>query len=435
MTQPRTSNTTSLEFTNHQLITKKLVSTSYELHKQESSITNEDVNHILRIVEILGGMDCILGEYLCEQSNIHMTHHQLNQLNQLFVTPTNIKPRNNDGGLTQLMSLSHDEDHTKYNSMHCEFDPCYIYLYHLVGTTFAEQIQKIMHSTWPHLLFCLCVVGGVFIETNLQHHIIAPLYSLTFGGFGAMLYLSIWLLSVNKKGLTLIIQTFEFWIKCGYITLGMALILVNTYAYNNNVIGGSISDHKYLRLAADIMRSMNVILCVIVISMFDALQINRTAKILFSTIMATAVTFMCVYWEYRAYFNGRESVVFLSKSNNVSLSLLSIQQGMIEVIAVFSWKQAIFTMIRKGRCVLIKYSPTIEWKTNQTNDVSIPGAIDDTNDSKIIDTVKYIQDTPTVENRCTPTVDAADIRVMDANNNEGKHHDSSMEMSRSCSND
>eukprot|EP01083_Nonionella_stella_P315203 1137877_1 len=218
-----------------------------------------------------------------------------------------------------------------------------------------------------------------------------------------LFYLVFWLLSVNKRGLRLIIQTFEFWLKFGYITIGVTLILINTYVYSNNILNEDVSNHKYLRFVADIVMFLNVILTVIIISMFDALRINRTAKVLFSTVFAIGVTIMCVYWEYLTYFNGRKSVVYVS--DNVSLSLLSIQHGMIEVIALFSWKQAILTMIRKGRCVLIKYSPCIEWETNKSNDVSVIEPTDDTNDSKIIDLdmAEYIQDTPTVEveDRCT----------------------------------
>eukprot|EP01083_Nonionella_stella_P111552 327281_1 len=368
-------------------ITKKLVNAAYKSYKDEDSDINES-----QIIHILGGIDMILYEFLRERSDVQITQNQLNRLHQLFITPKQCQSQNKHSVLAKLFSFQNDEQYIDYTT-HIFDDSC-TYLHQFLGDVLATKIVNILHSTWPHIIFF--VMMGIFLVLRLwcSEHIIYSLFMLICSGLATHFYVMIWLLSVNKKGLGLVMQTFEFWFKCAYITIGVVLLLVNQYALNN--AWGSMN-HKYLRLAGHIATFFNGVLVIIIISMFDALRISRSSKVLFSVTAAIGTTIMCIYSEYMTYFNGNDSMIYVT--NSIGLSLLSLQQNAMEIIAIFSWKQAILTIVKRGRCVLIKHSPYIEWKTDSKKtsedlpDVQEP-TVTEEHDTSIgpLNTMRYLPD-------------------------------------------
>eukprot|EP01083_Nonionella_stella_P111553 327284_1 len=367
-------------------ITKKSVSAAFESYKGEDRDIWES-----QIIHILGGIDVVLDEFLRETDDVHITQNQLYRLHQLFSTP-----QNKYGALTKLFSMQHDEDYIDFTT-HIFDDSC-TYLHDFLGNILATKILNILHSAWPHVIFFVFVTGFVVLRIWCANHIVFPLYTLICTGFISHFYVIFWLLSVNKKGIVLVMQTFEFWLKSANITIGLVLLTMNHYVLK---IWGDDSwgnmNHKYLRLAGHIATFFNGVLVIIIISMFDALRISRSSKVLFSVTAAIGTTIMCIYSEYMTYFNGNDSMIYVT--NSIGLSLLSLQQNAMEIIAIFSWKQAILTIVKRGRCVLIKHSPYIEWKTDSKKtsedlpDVQEP-TVTEEHDTSIgpLNTMRYLPD-------------------------------------------
>eukprot|EP01083_Nonionella_stella_P075703 205886_1 len=335
-------------------ITKKSVSAAFESYKGEDRDIWES-----QIIHILGGIDVVLDEFLRETDDVHITQNQLYRLHQLFSTP-----QNKYGALTKLFSMQHDEDYIDFTT-HIFDDSC-TYLHDFLGNILATKILNILHSAWPHVIFFVFVTGFVVLRIWCANHIVFPLYTLICTGFISHFYVIFWLLSVNKKGIVLVMQTFEFWLKSANITIGLVLLTMNHYVLK---IWGDDSwgnmNHKYLRLAGHITTYVNIVLIMITISMFDALHVSRSSKVICSVAIAIGMTVIGIYSEYNEYMtflNSNDSMFYVT--NSIGWSLLSLQQNAIEITAIFSWKQAILTIVKRGRCVLIKHSPYIEWKTD-----------------------------------------------------------------------
>ena len=90
-----------------------------------------------------------------------------------------------------------------------------------------------------------------------------------------------------------------------------------------------------------------------------------------------SLTFTMVYEGYLLCFNHDDVSVELSQ--DLSLSLKSLQFNAYQLLCIFSWKQTVFTWYRGKQCVLIKHSPYIKWiqPSNHQKDIQDTNKEDD----------------------------------------------------------
>ena len=153
-----------------------------------------------------------------------------------------------------------------------------------------------------------------------------------------------WILSINRHAFKLLIISFEFWFKIGNIMIGAIASMINEYILTPN-------NPKYLilRFCGDIILFSNVVFALIIISMFDGLYINCFSKISLSITTTFWFIVIAIYLQFKIY-DGDNTLIKLY--GNLSISLLSIQINTVQILAIFSCKQAILTILRPNRCIM-----------------------------------------------------------------------------------
>eukprot|EP01083_Nonionella_stella_P298825 1014187_1 len=367
-----------------QTITKDSVLQSYHLFK-DRNIDMVD-SSILSVINHLGGVDNILEEFLHKDNNIHISQAQLNQLNQLF---TNKHPTT-----TTVLSSSNGNEfeiYNKHDEMYHQFDISDTYFQDICSATLSQTALKIATAPWAHVLFALVFLLSLISRAILRtkNTLIAPLFAL-ISGVVTLGYVMVWFLSANKQGVRLVLLTFEFWLKCGYGLLFVVSRFMNLHIFP---VTETANVHRELQITSDIAMLSNLILIVFILSMFDALYINRVSKVLFS-----------------------DSVITVT--DRIRLSLVSLQINAMEVLVLFFWRQTVLTLVNKERCVLIKYRPHIQWiDKRKTKDIgNITSPTNDNND--VLPTHDEVDDKQTVQRAFEVAIDHAHMTIEGQDNSE-----------------
>eukprot|EP01083_Nonionella_stella_P196610 723289_1 len=336
----------------HETITRQMVTKSFELYKSQCNKMDE-----AQIIDILGGIDFIFNECLSENNHTHMTKNQLCRLHQLFITP----PRNgNEEGMNQIANMVGDESILHNHDMHI-FDVTDTYLYTILAEERAANLSNRFHSVWPHL-FAVCGLSIVIILRVTVGDPLIFLLILILVWPAMLFYVTMWLLCINKKAILLIMHTFEFWLK----------LICTVIATTLNTIHPPIDTTKYPVLYKCILIgwTFNFIGVVISVAMFDGLNIARRYKIILSGAFSISLAISVIYLEYDLSF--KRSDFTIDFTNNITLSLLSIQQSALQMVAVFCCKQTILTVFTcDARSILIKHRAYIEWNVTQTGLVAV----------------------------------------------------------------
>eukprot|EP01084_Bolivina_argentea_P021015 39035_1 len=375
----------------HQIDTK----TVYKLFKQQLSGIQDNENDILQIVHILGGIETILDEFFSNENNIHITQTQLQKLHQLLSTPQKYQSYNKTNSLTTLKSLNKQETiYSKEDEMCYKFDISDTVLNSLFAKESAKKPLTLIHTTTAHFIWAITLVAFLIIRLFMEESIIYPIYTLIVCGIAWHFYIIGWILSANRKSIKLLSKSFEFWFKILNVCTAVCIYWIGRYYFNPYSFGNT-----YLRIGADIGIFSNIIFVVVIISMFDTFNINRIAKITLSTCTALGFSVVAIQLKTMTFYDGDRTLISINRDNNIYsyLSLMSIQINVLEILAIFSWKQTFFTIIKKNRCVLIKYSPHIEWIDNKSNNKILSTVstcvVSDANKSydNVLNTNKYVQ--------------------------------------------
>eukprot|EP01083_Nonionella_stella_P157217 510202_1 len=390
-----------------QTITKDSVLQSYHLFK-DRNIDMVD-SSILSVINHLGGVDNILEEFLHKDNNIHISQAQLNQLNQLF---TNKHPTT-----TTVLSSSNGNEfeiYNKHDEMYHQFDISDTYFQDICSATLSQTALKIATAPWAHVLFALVFLLSLISRAILRtkNTLIAPLFAL-ISGVVTLGYVMVWFLSANKQGVRLVLLTFEFWLKCGYGLLFVVSRFMNLHIFP---VTETANVHRELQITSDIAMLSNLILIVFILSMFDALYINRVSKVLFSGSVALFFTLTLILQYFTIYVNGIDSVITVT--DRIRLSLVSLQINAMEVLVLFFWRQTVLTLVNKERCVLIKYRPHIQWiDKRKTKDIgNITSPTNDNND--VLPTHDEVDDKQTVQRAFEVAIDHAHMTIEGQDNSE-----------------
>eukprot|EP01083_Nonionella_stella_P087824 244483_1 len=357
----------------HETITRQMVTKSFELYKSQCNKMDE-----AQIIDILGGIDFIFNECLSENNHTHMTKNQLCRLHQLFITP----PRNgNEEGMNQIANMVGDESILHNHDMHI-FDVTDAYLYTILGEERAANLSNRFHSVWPHL-FAVCGLSIVIIlRLTMVDRLIFPLIAILV--WPAMIfYVTMWLLCINKKAMRLIMHTFEFWLKLVCMVIAVTMVAIHI------ILDPPIDIIKYpvlLYIFSLSGAAFNCIGFVIIVAMFDGLNITRRYKIILSGAFSIFTAIYAIVLEYNLSFKRRDFTIDFT--NNITLSLLSIQQSAFQMVAVFFGKQTILSVFTSdARSILIKHRPYIEWNVTKTmsNPTDDQSTVDTTQDDDLSD--------------------------------------------------
>eukprot|EP01084_Bolivina_argentea_P295835 509453_1 len=332
---------------NHNMtITKKSV---YELHQQRLSngINNED--NSLLIMNILGGIDNILTNYLTDKNNLNITNNTLLQINQMLITPQKYKNANTSKTSTKITATKHNEQTD--NSFFYTFNINNTFLHHVFGNEKAEKILNVIHSKITQYIISLSVIIWIILII-IGEGLISAIYFIICWSFLTIPYMLFWILSSNRHAFYLIIKSFEFWLRVVYGAI--LAILIGIY-YQHNVSTVNIIIYWIYNIIAMI----TIILTTIYISIFDAVKITKTYKIAISVICSGVMVFTSIYWQF-LLSEKYDYIVYIPVTNG-SLSFYSMISSAARILGIFFCKQAVLAIIRNEKAVTIKHTPIIKW--------------------------------------------------------------------------
>eukprot|EP01084_Bolivina_argentea_P036479 67493_1 len=235
------------------------IDTLPEYHEQRTLNNVKNQYHTHNIVNVLGGIDTILTDYIniTKQSNnnISLNEHQIQQIYQII--------SNTDTLLTNTTNIN--ENNSKLDVVYY-FDQTNNFLYSLFGYTIADKIEYIWYNTY--IVAVLMISSAIWYGVNVSFPKVNSSSSYFFAeiAFASIIYIYMLLvmLSVNKTAFYGTIKTFDFYIKSYYI-IAVTIAL--------NLYWKSINEYKNVKLIDNLQRTVMVLL-IMTFSIVDGLNIS-----------------------------------------------------------------------------------------------------------------------------------------------------------------
>ena len=162
------------------------------------------------------------------------------------------------------------------------------------------------------------------------------------------------ILSMNRIAMKQCMSQFVFWFQT-YKALesSMWLYLIDYVLLRDETI-------KAIELVADFWVNIAKILCIALIAATDAWSVSRNMK-LFITIAGTLYVGFTAFYSTFMDPNLIQDTSF-SIIKGYTMDAQSLYAESNRVLALFMLRQTILTLIRKNECVTIRYAPYVEWK-------------------------------------------------------------------------
>ena len=237
-----------------------------------------------------------------------------------------------------------------------QFEPNDTLLHKLFGSNVGPKIMQIIYHKYVMAIGGLLIISGMIIPwLGLDGYII---YTVSlFGCFWCFMVLILFILSVNRTALRLILRSFEFWFKfANAIALIVLWILIQC----------QYKPDKWLVINT-ILRVLEV-LAVILFSILDGLQWPLKSKFIIGFLMACNYSIYAIvgtlFWEDK-------SQTVIQITDTMKFKLLSMTVSVYRVLAIFIWKQTILSVWKRKKATIVKYSPYIEWAANTSHEYDI----------------------------------------------------------------
>ena len=119
-------------------------------------------------------------------------------------------------------------------------------------------------------------------------------------------------------------------------------------------------ENAELSMIATILIGIVIILAITIVSLFDAVRMDKIIKIIASGICALIAILWTILQQVTAY-QGEQA--FVEVVGRIGFSLTAINISTTRVLAIFLTKQAYNTWRRakKNKCVSMKYTPYVKW--------------------------------------------------------------------------
>eukprot|EP01084_Bolivina_argentea_P272846 464635_1 len=320
----------------------------YELHQELLSNGVKNTTKTDDLIAVIGGIDIILSHYLAASMTNKAKHSTLNniQLQQIYEILSKCNKK--------LIVKELKEEHTNELIFHFNKDHTYLHL------LFGVYANKIIHS----FIYNKSFLYPMFIIANIGflqffHGYIPDFFILipAFVMWGIVFpWLILLVLSVNTKAFKMIVKSFDFWIKMLYMLLYTVTRFVYIHYYATNISEGR---RHILWFIYDTIYASVRIIVILIWSSLDALQLPLYIKIYLGLLISIIYSLNALFISLYAQSNGDDSIIHLTDS--IAISLISYCESSIRIVAIFLWKQTLMSILKRNRCILIKYSPFIQW--------------------------------------------------------------------------
>ena len=332
-------------------------STSVDRESLLNAFMDNDTNNtdqtVIEIVNALGGMQNVLTMML-SSSDIHIDEHQMISLHKIITSKQPIQ---------QTDILYTEDNDPLHPELTYNFNTADTYLHVILGDDVGHKAYNIICS---RIIVILLAMASFAYSLNFWYPLDWVVSKNIFQEIAAIM-LIIWLmaalLTANRKSTTLILQSFEFWFKLLYLVQSCIALLVYWFVLTDSTKWkGYQVDGSYvwnLELFSTCLYSIALIVSYCIVANFDAFRISVLTKTLIAVLFAVVMGFFSVMYTF--YWDPVAIEVL-----NYKILVTSLISGSTQVVCIFSWKQAAMSILKKNRCALIKYSPFIKWKDDQT---------------------------------------------------------------------
>eukprot|EP01084_Bolivina_argentea_P079352 143959_1 len=317
----------------------------YTIHQQQLAHNKNNSNNSNKLIEILGGIDQILIDYLSSHNQMHLNQTQLQQIHATITS----QPDDNFLMVTQ-------QTHT---SNYC-LNICDTLIQDKFGiVTGTKIIQFLFNKLLILILALLHIVYRIWdikMFGTWYNGVSAALffeYRIIVVSMGMIWYLSV-LLSVNQKALKLSCQTFVFWFKI--VTIIKISIEDFILVYVTNYFGKDVM--ATLDVIGNVELHLAIILLIAIIGSIDGYNITLKTKLLLGIVISLYFSIWTIYITFTLKENDKSKIII---GHNIQYSVLSSWISGYQMLSIFLWKQTILLIWNKDKAVNISHHPTILW--------------------------------------------------------------------------
>ena len=218
-------------------------------------------------------------------------------------------------------------------------------LFHRIVPNMADRLLGIIFSKFMTILMgvLLASVNSIMFWLGF-HKTITGTVGLIIVSTCLYLYWISLLLAMNTKTTKLILQTFEFWFKIFYaVRYGIFLIIRDGKCMNSLF-------YPYTYIIPPF-----IILMVLVLCLLDGLKLPLRVKIAILVISAVIFTINALQWTFLAVDQCLINIF------SYKLDMVESMKSSARIIAIFAWKQAIYSIFMEPKSSLIKKNVKIIW--------------------------------------------------------------------------
>ena len=228
------------------------------------------------------------------------------------------------------------------------------YITHLFNPNVSQKIISILQNKIPWIIFFIgfftyliwsTIENGDWSIAILIYRVIFLFSTIIFGIFISLV--------TNRKMIRVIAKQFAFWFKMLTIIQWSVSWLWIRY------VSTKVTSHP-LEIVEDVLLQIVIFLGVANVSVSDAHQNSRRMKICLGIFLSMSFSIAAVAITFIIHQDvGAAATIHIS--DKLAVDLVSTNIGAMQVLSIFFWKQTIFTIKKKDKCVTIKNSPYLEW--------------------------------------------------------------------------
>ena len=342
------------------------------LHVHQNNNTDNIDEHKNELIGALGGLDNILTMIL-SSNDTTLSHQQLTQIERI-INPNNTlvsEQEDNDSIIANRLKQV-DENQNPPQWVYC-FNSNNTYLHTLFGDDTGKTIFQLIYS--KRCIFATLILISFLSGTSFMFYFLKMLIwsniMLQIAFVIGAIYLILLLLSANRKCLRLCFESFEYWLKCYYFMQYSVAAFVYYYALTDSeewdeygsysVPSGSIL--YYLEMLSYLLQLLCTSLLVVVFLSIDSLQLNLRVRRLVGVLIGILSTAVAINITFILETNP--STIIHVKFLDIHFSVRDLMVSGMQILSVLFWKQTILSILKRNKCILIKYSPYIQWRDYQ----------------------------------------------------------------------
>eukprot|EP01084_Bolivina_argentea_P118786 210692_1 len=288
-------------------------------------------NRMVDLINVFGGIDDVLQHYLSSQSNVNLSQIQLQQINDILLSPITTKYDAKNSMYTLHASMNNTIIHSVLNNNRAR--QIINFLFGRICTGFIT------------LTIVFMTIFGVWHVVSSAVNIICWLFTVILGVYALLI-----LLSLNRNITKQIITTFEFWFKL-YSCIKYYVCYMIVVVYWKIPVVGIILYH---------IVALVWLLLIIDYSLVDALNIQFYFKATFMVVGSIGMTVYAFIWTFRI-IPDMPPISITIFNHEIDFDIVSIGASALRVLSIFMWKQTIASMWKKTKSTSIKQSPNIIW--------------------------------------------------------------------------